>query len=70
MAMKKRKSIRAVEGRNVVVGLRRIRKIGASYYVALPRDFLERHELKEGDELPYIGNRVLRFIPVRKEEKE
>ena len=64
----KRKAKLGARGEKVIAGVRRIVRMGGSYYVALPKEFLERHGLKEGDELPYVGNHVLKFVPVLEEE--
>jgi len=64
----KKKAKLGARGEKTIAGVRRIIKMGGSYYVALPKEFLERHGLKEGDELPYVGNHVLKFVPVVEEE--
>lgn len=63
----KKKAKFGARGKTTIAGVRRIVRMGGSYYVALPKDFLERHGLKEGDELPYVGNHVLKFVPVLEE---
>ena len=62
---KKRRSKLGVSGKKAIAGVRRIVKSGDSYYVALPKEFMERHGLTAGDELPYVGNHILKFVPVQ-----
>ena len=70
MAKRMKSSAKIAKGREVIAGVRRIRKAGQSYYIALPREFLERHGLREGDELPYVGDGILKFVPVEREGRE
>ena len=67
---KKRKkgSSKVVKGKEAIAGVKKIRKVGATYYIALPREFLDRHKLREGDELPFVGNGILKFVPVDRDD--
>lgn len=53
---KKKRKVRLVEAKGVTAGVRQIVKVGGSYYIALPKGFVERHGLKEGDYIPFVGN--------------
>jgi len=62
---RKRRSKKTVVEGEVISGVRKVRKIGYSYYVTLPKEFLEKHGLKEGDTLTFIGKEALKFMPVK-----
>jgi len=47
----------------VISGQREIRKMGNSYYINIPREFLERHGLKEGDPMTFGANHLLKYMP-------
>ena len=49
----------------IMSGQRAIRKIGDSHYINIPKEFLHRHGIKEGDILPFGGGYLLEYIPMR-----
>jgi len=53
--------------KKTMAGVRRVRKVGGSYYIAIPKEFLESHKIKEGDVIPFVSNHVLKFVPVKEE---
>jgi len=66
--MKKRRSKGFVVDKDtgLLTGQRKLVKIGNSLYISLPREFIERHNLSEGDKLPIIVDDELRVVPVRR----
>jgi hypothetical protein len=67
---KRRRSRLTSIGKTTIVGVRKVRYFGGCYYVALPKEFLDRNNLKAGDELPFVGNHILKFVPVQEERRE
>lgn len=49
----------------VMSGQRVVRKIGDTFYINIPKEFLEQHSLKEGDILPFAANHLLKYIPMQ-----
>lgn len=49
----------------VMSGQRIVRKIGDTFYINIPKEFLEQHSLKEGDILPFAANHLLKYIPMQ-----
>ena len=49
----------------VMSGQRKIRKIGDTHYINIPKEFLQRHGIKEGDVLPFAAGYLLEFIPMQ-----
>jgi antitoxin component of MazEF toxin-antitoxin module len=47
---------------------RKVRVIGGSYCIALPKAFIMQHQLKKGDLLALIFGESLRITPVNKGE--
>jgi len=62
---RKRRSRRSVVSDEIVVAVRKISRFGDSLYVALPREFLERHGLKAGDEVAIVANHIAKIVPVK-----
>ena len=62
---KKRKSKNIIIDKEtgVISGQREIRKIGNSFYINIPREFLEQHGLKEGDPMTFGANHLLKYMP-------
>jgi antitoxin component of MazEF toxin-antitoxin module len=48
----------------VTAGTRRVIKLGSSLAITLPSKFAEDNNIKEGDDLPYAADRILKFIPM------
>lgn len=44
---------------------RKIVKHGKSYYLAIPPEFMEKHQLKKGDVVPMVANSILKIVPVK-----
>lgn len=65
--MKQRRSKRTLIGKrnDVVVALRKTIKLGDSLCITLPREWVEKHGIKEGEELPIICNTVLKIVPIK-----
>ena len=47
----------------------KIRKQGGSYYVTIPKEWLNFWGLKEGDKITQMGNNILILVPEGLEEK-
>lgn len=58
------------EKAHLISAHRQLRKVRDSYYISIPREFVEWHRLKEGDVLPIVGNHILKIIPMKEEETE
>lgn len=43
---------------------RRIRKIGSSYYLNLPPEFVAQNNIQPGDRVPVVANHILKVIPM------
>lgn len=43
-------------------GKRRVTRVGGSRMIALPAEWLEQHDIEEGDDLQFIANRDLKFV--------
>jgi len=55
---------------NLIVGSRKLMKIGDSVVIALPKEFLETHGLKAGDRVPIIANHILKIVPMLERSDE
>lgn len=53
---------------SVLGGTRRVIKLGDSLAVTLPRKFWEANGIREGDDLPYAANHIIKFIPMAEEK--
>ncbi|MDI7258899.1 MAG: AbrB/MazE/SpoVT family DNA-binding domain-containing protein, partial [Thermodesulfobacteriota bacterium] len=53
-----------VTRKGIISEPRRTTRIGSSYYISLPKEFLEAHDIKEGDWLPVAANHILKVIPM------
>lgn len=51
---------------NVVVTIRKVCRFGNSVYIALPREWLKRHGIREGDELPIVADSILKIVPIER----
>jgi len=45
-----------------IVTLRRVLKIGPSFYFNMPADYIKRHGIKKGDKLAIVGDNVLKVV--------
>ena len=52
-------------GKDIILKLRKIVKHGNSFYIAIPREFMLRHNLKQGDHLPVLANHILKIVPMK-----
>lgn len=48
----------------LIVGKRRVVRIGGSLYISLPPEFTNAHDIKKGDELPVLANHILKIVPM------
>lgn len=64
---KKRRSKNTIVDKKtgIISGQRVVRKIGDTYYINVPKEFLDQHGLKEGDILPFAANHLLKYIPMQ-----
>jgi antitoxin component of MazEF toxin-antitoxin module len=52
----------------LIVEKRKIYKFGGSFGILLPKEFIEAHNLKEGDEVPVLANHILKIVPMSEEK--
>ena len=66
-AKNRRKSRGVVVGKKsgVIVGVRKLTRFGNNIYIALPREWLEKHELEAGDEVPFVANAIFEIVPIK-----
>lgn len=50
-----------------MAGTRKVFRIGGSLAVSLPAEFVNAHNIKEGDDLPFAANNIIKYIPVCEE---
>ena len=69
MALEKRKRGRPKKiGKPTAYGgTRKIIRMGGSLGITFPPEFVEAHNLKEGDDLPYAANHIIKYIPMPEE---
>ena len=48
-------------------GFRKIIEVGGSYYIGVPREFVEKHNIKD-DYVYIIGGDIMKIIPRKKDE--
>lgn len=53
--------------KDIVVKIRKIVRHGNSFYIAIPREFMIRHDLKAGDHLPILASHILKIIPMKEQ---
>ena len=46
-----------------VIAKKNITKVGDSYYVAIPKAWLDQHKLKERDEVILLADKIIRMYP-------
>jgi len=66
MAKKKENDIPAMPW----AGKKKVLKIGGTYYIGLPREFVISQNIKEGDELGMIANSEILITPVDEKVEE
>lgn len=50
-------------------GNKKVIELGGSLAVLLPREWIEQHNLKKGDEVAFVANSDLRFLSPKNTEK-
>ena len=48
----------------VIAGTRRVVRMGGSLVISLPAEFCHLHHIKEGDDLPFAANHIMKVIPM------
>lgn len=48
----------------VTAGTRKVIALGGSLAITLPREFVEAHNIREGDDLPVAADHILKVIPM------
>lgn len=59
--MAKRKKKRKAR---VTAGTRKVISLGGSLAITLPKEFVEAHDIQEGDDLPVAADHILKVIPM------
>jgi len=49
----------------VIAGVRKLIKYGESLAITLPPEWVEKHGLKPGDEVPIVADSILKIVPVK-----
>lgn len=52
----------------VIGGTRKVQRMGGSLVVSLPAEFAKAHGIKDGDDLPFAANHIIKFIPMPEEK--
>ena len=66
----KKRSRKTVVRDGLVVGTRKLVRVGGNVMIALPKEFLEAHGLGPGDEIPFVANHILKIIPTPERDDE
>jgi len=61
---KKRRSKGFVTDGKLVVGQRKLVKIGDTYYISVPKEFVEQHKLEPGEKLCIAADHIMKVIPM------
>lgn len=48
----------------VTARTRKVIRLGGSLVITLPSEFVEAHNIKEGDDLPVAANHIMKVIPM------
>lgn len=51
-------------------GTRKVFRVGGSLVISLPPEFIEAHNIIEGEDLPYAANHIMKIIPMPEEKYE
>ena len=54
----------------VIAEARQVIKIGRSHYISIPPEFLEAHNIKQGDMLPIAADHIMKIIPMPEEPEK
>ena len=52
------------KGSRIIAGTRRVVRLGGSLVITLPAEFCYLHGIKEGDDLPFAANHIMKVIPM------
>ncbi len=52
------------KGSRIIAGTRRVVRLGGSLVITLPAEFCHLHGIKEGDDLPFAANHIMKVIPM------
>lgn len=55
------------ENQKPVAKIRSVLKVGKSFYIALPREFVALHGIKKGDRLPVLANHIVKVVPMKEQ---
>ena len=63
----RKKGRKIVKGKEseVIAGVRKLIKYGESLAITLPPEWVEKHGLKPGDEVPIVADSILKIVPVK-----
>lgn len=53
-----------VKSSKIIAGTRRVVRMGGSLVISLPAEFCHLHGIKEGDDLPFAANHIMKLIPM------
>lgn len=59
-----------VRRNRVIAGTRKVVRLGGSLVVSLPAEFCHLHLIKEGDDLPFAANHIMKLIPMAEGQEE
>jgi len=48
----------------IIAGTRRVVRMGGSLVISLPAEFCHLHGIKEGDDLPFAADHIMKVIPM------
>jgi len=48
----------------IIAGTRRVVRLGGSLVISLPAEFCHLHHIKEGDDLPFAADHIMKVIPM------
>lgn len=51
--------------KDLVVKIRKIVRMGKTYYIQVPHEFMEKHGLKKGDKLPILADHIMKVVPMQ-----
>jgi hypothetical protein len=53
--------------KQLTVKIRKVVQHGATLYIALPREFIELHDIRKGERLPVLANHIMKVIPMKEQ---
>ncbi|RLI76538.1 hypothetical protein DRP04_12540 [Archaeoglobales archaeon] len=63
--MKSKRGKRTIAQGSVLVGIRRVVRLGNSLCITLPEEWVKKHRIEPGDDLAVVGNTILKIVPVK-----